>query len=189
MHNPILLCLTTDNWIGIGQGIATLLVGIATIMTYLKITKISADATEKASQISAAATKAASDLAEQTLLFNKLNQDLDRIVEYTIKYPYFEDEEYTQMKYRQEITSNTEVEKERALRYELFAIMNFNFFEDLYRFCKGDNEKMSNIANYQELVESHSTYWKYRIIEKKEGGYTLITPLVNKILKLNTSSS
>jgi hypothetical protein len=188
MHHAIILCLTTDNYIGIFQGLATLAVGIATILIYLRITRISAAATRQAGQLSADATTAAAALSAKNLLFNKLNQDLDRIVEYTIKYPYFEDESYTHNQYRYGIVSSVPEEKEKALRYDLFAIMNFNFVEDLFKYFDGNEEEMSNVANYTELVESHAEYWKYRIVEQREQGYTLIKPLVNRILGIKNTN-
>jgi hypothetical protein len=163
MCQIIFLCLTTDNYIGISQAIATLLVGVATIFTYFRIARIT----------------------ERSLLFNKLNSDLDRIVEYTIQYPYFEDEEYAHKQYRIDIISSVEEKKNNALRYELFAIMNFNFVEDLYKYYNGNEKKMARVANFSELIESHAEYWKYRIIEKGEDGYKLITPLVSRVLKIN----
>ncbi len=184
MHQPTLLCLTVDNWIAIVQVAATLIVGLATIMIYLRITAISANATRHAGEIAAEATEAAAKLSERNLLFNKLNQDLDRIIEFTIQYPYFEDESYTKHEYRAGIVSNSKDDKEKALRYELFAMMNFNFVEDLYKYFNGDEEKMGNVAYFQELIVSHAEYWKYKIIEKKEGGYTLITALANRILNI-----
>jgi hypothetical protein len=174
MNNMILFCLSNDNYIGIFQVIATILVGIATIFTYFKITEISKNSTIQAARLN-----------DESNRFNKLNGDLDQIVEYTIQYPYFEDEDYTKNQYRLNIDSSDSAKRESALRYELFAIMNFNFIEDLYKFYNGDLAKMSKQTNYIELIESHAEYWKYKIIEKKERGYELIRPIVNGILKID----
>ena len=162
MYHLSVLCLTTENCISIAAVVATLLVGVVTILTYFRIARIT----------------------NHSLMFNKLNSDLDRIVEYTIQYPYFEDEEYTRKQYRLDIVSADKEKKKDALRYELFAIMNFNFVEDLFKFFKGNDKKMRDMAHYTELIESHGEYWKYRIVEKGEDGYKLITPLVNRVLKI-----
>jgi hypothetical protein len=72
--------------------------------------------------------------------------------------------------------------RENALRYELFAIMNFNFVDDLYAFYKGDEIQMRKLANFTELIESHAVYWKYKIIDQKQGGYESIKALVNRTI-------
>jgi hypothetical protein len=173
IDQQIAVCQTI---IGFLQFLAIIFIGILTVKTYNKITAVSADATRQAAKLSA-----------ESNLFNKLNQDLDRIVEFTIQYPYFEDEDYTKNRYRDEINSKDAVKRESAIRYELFAIMNFNFVEDLFKFYDGDESKMSKLAYYTELIESNGEYWKYKIIESGEGGYELIKPLVNRILKISPS--
>jgi hypothetical protein len=86
-----MLCiLSTDQWIAlaaIGVGLlqfaAIIFIGIWTIKTYHKITQISSDATIRSAHMN-----------DESSRLNKLNHNLDKIVEFTIQYPYFEDDEY-----------------------------------------------------------------------------------------------
>jgi hypothetical protein len=179
----ILLCLSPDQTIallgvivGFLQFAAIIFIGFWTIQTYHRITNNSTNATINSAL-----------LAEKSLLFNKLNGDLDRIIEYSIQYAYFEDEDYTKNHYRTDIDSTEIAKRENAIRYELFAIMNFNFVEDLFKYYHGDETEMSKQAHYTELIDSHREYWKFKIIEKKESGYELITPMVNRVLNIPSS--
>jgi len=176
----ILFACTMDQLIAISQPIIGLLqlvaiifIGIWTIKTYHRITEISKNATIEAARLN-----------DKSNRFNKLNSDLDKIVEYSIQYPYFEDEEYPTKNYRSDLNSGDLIRREKALRYELFAIMNFNFIEDLYKYYNGNEEQMSDQTNFTEMIESHAEYWKYKIIEKNENGYKIIKPLVNRTLNI-----
>ena len=73
-------CITLSNLIGIIQIIVTAIIGFFTILVYFRITKLANDNNNEQT-----------DRSHRNNLFNKLNMDLDRIVDYTIKYPYFDD--------------------------------------------------------------------------------------------------
>ena len=169
---------STSNWqIGIG-----IFLSVVTIASYFLIARMTTRATIEAGRLSAQATTAAATRSERAILSNKLNHDTDRSIELTIQYPYFEDEDYTQHQYLKDIVSTIPTEKEKALRYEVFAMLNFNLIEDLYKFYEGDEDDMRHHLEYPEIIKSHSAYWKYKILEKGEDGYELIKPLVNRIL-------
>jgi|GEM_PF-6021435 hypothetical protein len=151
--------LQPSDYIAIIQIGVSLLVGIATFFVYFRIANIS----------------------NKNNRFSKLNDDLNRLVDFTIKYPYFDDEEYIK-DYVGHLSSSNEDLKLAALRYEAFAVMNFNFIADLYSYYKGNQEKMGEIYDYKQIIISHKSYWNYRVIEKKEGGYESIENFVNKII-------
>jgi hypothetical protein len=117
----------------------------------------------------------------QNNLFQKLNSDLDRIVDYTIKYPYFDDSEYKQ-EYSRYLVSKIDGEKENALRYEAFAIMNFNFIEDLYTFYDGDSDKMGDFCAFREIIVDNKYYWQ-NMVNRREDGYSKIFDFVNATIE------
>ena len=167
---PNLLCLYTSDWIGISQVLATVLVGIATILVYLKITKISKNTSN--------------EVLESTTKHNqfiKLNDDLNRLIDYIIQYPYFDDNNYKET-YPLDLNSSNEELKTKALRYEAYAIVNFNFISDLITYFERDESKMEIFCNYKELIISNKYYWNHRVINQSEKGYESIEDIVNRVL-------
>jgi cell division protein FtsI/penicillin-binding protein 2 len=164
------MCITLSDFIAIIQVIITFGVGIATIVVYFRITHL--------------ANKNNDSLNDRMIRnnrFQKLNSDLDRIVDYTIKYPYFDDIEYKKH-YLKYLKSSVEKEKEMAIRYEAFAIMNFNFIEDLYLFFDGDESKMSDLCDYKEIVIDNKYYWR-NMVQRNEDGYFKIFEFVTKLIQ------
>lgn len=166
------MCIHLSDLIAIIQVAVTSVVGIATIIVYFKITRIANETNDLLN-----------DRIIRSNRFQKLNGDLDRIVDYTIKYPFFDDLEYKKH-YTRYLKSSAQDEKEKAIRYEAFAIMNYNFIEDLYSFFDGDESKMGDLCDYKELIVDHSYYWKHNI-KKKEDGYSRIFEFVNNIIDGN----
>jgi len=162
-------CITLSNLIGIIQIVVTAVIGFFTILVYFRITQLANDNNNELT-----------DRNHRNNLFNKLNMDLDRIVDYTIQYPYFDYTEYKK-NYTADLTSNDDKLKEKAIRYEAFAIMNFNFIEDLYIFYGGNEDNMGDLYNFKELITDHSIYWE-NMKKRGEGGYSKIQKMVEKII-------
>jgi hypothetical protein len=162
-------CITLSNLIGIIQIIITAIVGLFTILVYFRITRLANDNNNEQT-----------DRSHRNNLFNKLNMDLDRIVDYTIRYPYFDDAEYKK-NYTADLTGGDGKLKENVLRYEAFAIMNFNFIEDLNSFFDGKEDQMTDMCNFEELIIDHQIYWE-NMKRRGEKGYAKIYDLVEKVI-------
>lgn len=163
-------CIALSNLIGIIQIIVTAIIGFFTILVYFRITKLANDNNNEQT-----------NRTHRNNLFNKLNADLDRIVDYTIKYPYFDNLEYKKT-YSVDLSNDKAEIKEKALRYEAFAIKNFNFIEDLYVFYDGKEDKMGDLYNFKELITDHSAYWE-NMKKRGEDGYSKIQAMVERIIK------
>jgi hypothetical protein len=164
-----MICILLSNLIGILQLVFSLVLGIVTIIVYFKIASISSDSSEYLNE-----------LAIKNNLFFKLNSDLDRIVDFTIKYPYFDDPEYKNQ-YKADLQSEGIKKRARTIRYNAFAIMNYNFVEDLYKYYEGDEEKMEEYCDFKELITNHRNYW-YNLNENEKNGYHKIKSLIERII-------
>jgi len=165
-----MLCFSTSDIISIIQCGISLFVGIFTIFIYLKITKLANSNNDKLNEIN-----------KKNNLFNKLNSDLDRIVDYTIQYPYFDDLEYKSI-YQNDLISDNIEKRNTALRYTAFAIMNFNFVEDLNTFYKGNEQEMEDYCDFKELILDHVNYWN-TLQENEKQGYHKIITLIDNVIK------
>ena len=83
-----------------------------------------------------------------------LEAELSEILRIGIKYPYFEQQAFT------DSWNPTLAEKdERYAAYDLYATLVFNHLEKRSRFCKFDLEKIQKDLDMQTWVRLHARYW------------------------------
>ena len=161
--------ISLANLIALIQLVVTAAVGVATIIVYFRITELANSNNDDLNEIN-----------NRNNLFNKLNSDLDRIGEYIIQYPYFDDVDYKN-RYRSDLKSNKADEREKALRYNAFAIMNYNFIEDLYVYYKGNEDEMAEYCDFKEIILDHRIYWENLDAGGKKG-YHKIKSFIERVI-------
>jgi hypothetical protein len=161
--------LSLSNLVAIIQLLVSITVGLATIFVYFRITALANENNDELNNRN-----------NKNQLFYKINSDLDRIVDFTIQYPYFDDTNY-KTKYLNDLTSLVSEERERACRYNAFAIMNYNFVEDLFNYYGGDEDEMEDYCDFKELITDHKIYWE-NLDEQEKEGYHKIKSLIEKVI-------
>lgn len=82
-----------------------------------------------------------------------LDEQLDKIIQIAIQYPYLEDYNFTQT------WDPSKVSEEKYLRYELYCNLVFNYLErvteNYYR-----KKKISSFLNAKDWTRLHSKCWK-----------------------------
>jgi len=83
-----------------------------------------------------------------------LESELSEILKIGIKYPYFEQQAFTDL-------WNPELAKtdERYAAYDLYATLVFNHLEKRCRFCKFNLKKVHNDLDMKSWVRLHAKYW------------------------------
>jgi hypothetical protein len=95
-----------------------------------------------------------------TLFINKSNtkkdfdKQLDEILKIGIKYPYLENYNFTDC-----WTSKYEATDEKALRYELYATMVFNYLSRFSKEYKYKTKKIENELAVKPWIRLHKKYW------------------------------
>jgi hypothetical protein len=113
------------------QIIITAAVGVITIFTYFRIARLS--------------TKSNS--------FNRLDDELNNIVNTWVKYPYLEDLDFIEKFHKKE------ADKTEGLRYDAHCTLVFNYVESLYKHFKGKAKKMALYNEYKEMIIVHKDWW------------------------------
>lgn len=115
--------------------------------------------------------------------FNTKKQDhaklvamLDKMIDFSIQYPYLEDSDFCNK-------WTPEAKDENSMRYDNFCCFVFNYLERLWEFYDGKGDKMYKHVNYIEIIALHGTWWKSRIAENTDGYKPDFVDFVNKILK------
>ena len=99
---------------------------------------------------------------------DKLIQDLNRIIEIGIQYPYLESKAFTS-KWIENMNSNDE----RYLRYDMFCNLVFNFLSNLYDFHEKDKSKIEGFVDVKSWVRLHKYCWQHPIDENENiDGYS-----------------
>jgi hypothetical protein len=110
---------------------ATVILGGLTIYTYFRI----------------------SGLSQKGNSFNRLDDELNNIVNTWVKYPYLEDEDFI-IKYHKK-----EADRMEGLRYDAYCTLVFNFVESLHKHFKGNKTRMGKYNEYPEMILVHKSWW------------------------------
>lgn len=120
-----------SNTLAIWQIVISGLVGILTIISYFLIANLSGKNTK----------------------FNRLDDELNNIVNTWVKYPQLEDDDFISRYYSKNLVS---VE---ASRYDAYCTLNFNFLESLYKHFSGNKTKIRDYCEYEEIIITHYKWW------------------------------
>lgn len=100
-----------------------------------------------------------------TVLFNKwqvkkeehrrLNDKFDAILKIALEYPYLENVYFTS-----EWTSKYGKNDEKALRYEVYCTLLFNFLEEFSKFHSFNEKKIEKEIAVKDWVRLHRKYWR-----------------------------
>ncbi len=93
---------------------------------------------------------------------SRLNENLNNILNTGIEHPYLEDKNFIDS-----LSSYTENEK--AIRYDLYCIMWFNFIEQVYRHHYYQKSLIQDFINVEEIVKTHRTWWIKNDGDNKSG--------------------
>lgn len=99
-----------------------------------------------------------------TILFNwwqakteerrRLDDEFNAILKIALEYPYLENIHFTE-----NWTSKYNKNDEKALRYEVYCTLVFNFLEKFARYFNFNEEKMENNIAVKDWVRLHRKYW------------------------------
>jgi hypothetical protein len=84
-----------------------------------------------------------------------LDDQLDGILKIAVQYPYLESKDFTNA-----WTSTYDRNDEKALRYEVYCTMVFNFLSRLAEYYKYDDKKIHEHVAVKPWVRIHAKYWK-----------------------------
>ncbi len=99
-----------------------------------------------------------------------IDNQLTRILEFTIQYPYLESRHITENWEAEAIKARNNkdyVLSEEFMRYDQFCNLLFNFLEELYNFYKGDKEKIENYIDIKNWVRIHRQIWNTPLNENE----------------------
>lgn len=84
-----------------------------------------------------------------------LEDQLDGVLKIAIQYPYLESKDFTNT-----WTSGYDRNDERALRYEVYCTLVFNFMSSVADYFKYDEKKIDDFVALKAWVRIHAKYWK-----------------------------
>lgn len=87
----------------------------------------------------------------------KIDERLDKVLAYSIQYPYLEDIEFAR---QWDSTPVSEEDKERKKRYDNYCCFVFNFLQCVFEHHKGDAPKMRRYLYYPEFYQIHQDWWR-----------------------------
>ena len=92
----------------------------------------------------------------------KLNDDLDRLIEISIKYPYVESEIFISKWIEYKASDD-----ERYLRYDLFCNRLYNYLHKVCEHFNYDQQKIENFIDIKSWIRSHKLNWKNPVDENE----------------------
>lgn len=87
---------------------------------------------------------------------DKLDSELNEILNISIQYPYLESEVFIKT-WREERTSSDDI----YVRYDLYATRVFNYIHRIYLHFNKNREKIDNYLAVKDWVRLHKDYWEY----------------------------
>lgn len=86
---------------------------------------------------------------------DSLDKELTELLKLALEYPYLENPHFTRS-----WSSNYDRNNEKALRYEVYCTLVFNYLERFTNFYKYDIEKIEKHLAVKNWVRLHSKYWR-----------------------------
>ncbi len=90
----------------------------------------------------------------------KLLDELNRILEIGIEYPYLESLEFTS-----KWNENAMSDDERYLRYDMYCNLIFNYLHHVFEYFDKNKEKVENFVDVKTWVRIHKQCWQYPMEE------------------------
>jgi hypothetical protein len=84
----------------------------------------------------------------------KLNDDLNRILELGIQYPYLESKTFTQ-----KWNDFKSTEDERYLRYDIYCNFIFNYLQNVWLHFEQDKTKVEDFVDIKTWIRIHKQNW------------------------------
>ena len=85
----------------------------------------------------------------------KLDEEFTDILKIALEYPYLENIRFTE-----KWTSSYQEDDERALRYEVYCTLVFNFLEKFSKYYNFDEDKIEQEIAVKDWVRLHRKYWR-----------------------------
>lgn len=92
--------------------------------------------------------------------YEKLVEDLNKIIEIGIQYPYLESRPFTS-----KWIENMHLNDERYLRYDMFCNLLFNYLARVYTYHNKDKKKIEEFVDIKSWVRLHKYCWQKPIDE------------------------
>lgn len=105
--------------------------------------------------ISAITSAGVTLLLARTNAKKSLDDQLDSILKIAVQYPYLESKDFTDA-----WKSTYDRNDERALRYEVYSTMVFNFMSRLAEHYKYDDKKIHEHVALKPWARIHAKYWR-----------------------------
>ena len=86
---------------------------------------------------------------------DSLDKELSELLKLALEYPYLENPHFTNC-----WTSTYDHNDEKALRYEVYGTLVFNYLEKFSGFYKHNIQKMEKHLAVKDWVRLHSKYWR-----------------------------
>ncbi|MEG0107786.1 MAG: hypothetical protein RR705_02905 [Lachnospiraceae bacterium] len=85
----------------------------------------------------------------------RLNEQLDRVIEIGIQYPYVENANFIS-----KWLENREGQDEKYLRYDMYCNLLFNYLAGVFDYFGGNKKKVENFVDVKTWVRAHQLNWK-----------------------------
>ncbi len=92
----------------------------------------------------------------------KLNQELNRIIELGIQYPYVENKTFTSKWNEMKLAND-----EKYLRYDMYCNLLFNYLHHVFEYYKGDKSKIESYLDVKSWIRFHKENW-YNPVDENE---------------------
>lgn len=86
---------------------------------------------------------------------DSLDKEFNELLKLALEYPYLENPHFTNC-----WKSQYENNDEKALRYEVYGTLVFNYLEKFSRFYKYDVQRMEKHLAVKDWIRLHSKYWR-----------------------------
>jgi hypothetical protein len=92
----------------------------------------------------------------------KLIQDLNKIIEIGIQYPYLESKPFTS-----KWVENMNLNDERYLRYDMFCNLIFNYLSHVYNYFGKDKKQIEDFVDIKSWIRLHKYCWQKPVDENE----------------------
>jgi len=100
--------------------------------------------------------------------YEKLAQDLTRIIEIGIEYPYLESKPFTS-----KWVENKHLNDEKYLRYDMFCNLIFNYLSHVYIHFDRDKASIEDFVDIKSWIRLHKYCWQHPVEENENiDGYS-----------------
>ena len=94
--------------------------------------------------------------------YAQLQDELNKIIEIAIKYPYVESKNFTT-----HWNENKKSDNKRYLRYDMYCNRLYNHLHNAFVFFDGDKQKVENFVDIKSWIRLHKQNWQNPVDENE----------------------